>query len=76
METTIKFTRVNNDVNGNPRYACHFLEFITDRDREAVKDLKLNMTYWYEFAIHRAKTIGGKRYNNKSYGGGYCVSVL
>lgn len=25
MKTTqIEFTRINNDVNGNPRYVCHF----------------------------------------------------
>lgn len=71
METIkIEFTRINNDINGNPRYVCHFLEFITNKDREAVKDLKLNVTYWYKFAQQRAKTIGGKRYNTKSYGGG------
>jgi hypothetical protein len=31
MTTTnnqIEFTRINNDVNGNPRYVCHFLNFI------------------------------------------------
>ena len=27
---TIEFTRLNNDVNGNPRYACHYSEFIKD----------------------------------------------
>jgi len=30
----IEFTRINNDGNGNPRYVCHFLNFITDKERE------------------------------------------
>lgn len=30
MSTTIEFTRVNNDVNGNPRYVCHFLNLLKD----------------------------------------------
>jgi hypothetical protein len=28
MKTKIEFTRVNNDVNGNPRYVCHFLDVV------------------------------------------------
>lgn len=50
----INFTRINNDVNGNPRYVCHFLN-IADNYIEAVK---------------KAKTIGGKKYHTKGYGGG------
>lgn len=66
----MEFTKVNRDVNGNPRYVVHFLEFITDKDRESVKDLKLNTAYWYELALTRAKKIGGKKFHNKQYGGG------
>jgi hypothetical protein len=55
MKTTkIELTRVNNDVFGNPRYVCHFLNIDND----------------YEVAIQKAKKIGGKKYHNKSYGGG------
>lgn len=54
MKNTIEFTRINNDINGNPRYVCHYLE-ISDNYYEAVK---------------LANTIGGKKYRAKWYGGG------
>lgn len=50
----INFTRIGNDINGNPRYVCHFLN-IADNYNEAIK---------------KANTIGGKKYHTKSYGGG------
>ena len=53
--TAENLTRVNNDVNGNPRYVFHFLA-LADHYGEAVAIAK--------------KLIGGKKYHNKSYGGG------
>lgn len=75
METTkIEFTRINNDVNGNPRYVCHFLNFINDKDDEQIKIIASantdKVSVSYKLALIRAKTIGGKKYHNKSYGGG------
>ncbi len=52
--SNIQFTRVNNDVNGNPRYVCHFLNIADD----------------YAAAVKLANKIGGRKYHNKSYGGG------
>lgn len=54
MSDTITFTRVQNDINGNPRYVCHFLTFGSD----------------YPDAVRLANTIGGKKYSTKAYGGG------
>lgn len=59
------FTRVNNDINGNPRYVVHFLEFLNDEER-----ISIPWTKKYEYAVKKAKLIGGKKYDNKSYGGG------
>lgn len=75
METTkIEFTRINNDTNGNPQYVCHFLNFINDKDEEEAKDnyIKLisKIDLLYKLALKRANTIGGRKYHNKSYGGG------
>lgn len=81
MSTTsqIDFTRINNDGNGNPRYVCHFLNFTTDNDTEQLKaDHAASLDNFsttliglkYDLAIARAKKIGGKKYHNKSYGGG------
>lgn len=51
---TYQFTRINNDINGNPRYVIHFLE----------------VAKTYERAIKLANKIGGRKYHNKRYGGG------
>ena len=73
----IKFTRIDNDVNGNPRYVCHFLNLLTkkengyyDENLEKYIEPLCSVNEKYEFALKRAKTIGGKKYNNKKYGGG------
>ena len=48
------FTRIKNDVNGNPRFVCHFLHFSRN----------------YAHALHLAKSLGGRKFHNKQYGGG------
>lgn len=50
--------RISNDTSGNPRYVIHFL---------SVADT-------YDQAIKIAKTIGGKRYTAKWFGGGIVFS--
>lgn len=61
-------TRINNDVNGNPRYVVHYLDMLTQDERRCTfltwADAK------YDLALYRADTMGGKRHHNKSYGGG------
>lgn len=51
----IEFTRIDNDINGNTRYVCHWLNFNTDT---------------YEQAVKLANKIGGRKYHTKRYGGG------
>lgn len=63
----IDFTRVNNDVNGNPRLVVHFLQLLT---KEELDSNLLPTGVKYELALMRAKTVSGKKYHNKSYGGG------
>jgi len=55
----IDFTRINNDINGNPRYVCHFLNFLNDSDPTS-----------YELALSRSRQLGGRKFHNKQYGGG------
>lgn len=63
-QNEIDFTRINNDTNGNPRYVCHFLTFITKNDEfTSVEDR-------YILAQKRALKIGGRKFHNKQYGGG------
>lgn len=54
----IEVTRVNNCVNGNPRYVIHFL----------------NVADTYSEALCIARQIGGQKYRAKSYGGGIVFS--
>lgn len=57
MENSIRFTRVNNCVNGNPRYVFHFIAIADDYDR----------------ALALSRRVGGKKYYNKKFGGGIIV---
>ncbi len=68
MATKIEFTRVNNDTYGNPRYVCHFLDLITEKDREGIPDYDISQLY--AVAIRKAKKIHGHKFHNKQYGGG------
>ena len=61
LEDYITWTRINNDINGNPRYVCHFLNF---------KPLNHKGPFNYTGALQIAKELGGKRHHTKAYGGG------
>lgn len=56
------FYRVNNDVNGNPRYVTHYLAFLRD-DELGPGD--------YDIAKQRANKLGFKVYRGKDFGGGF-----
>ena len=60
----IEFTRVNNDVNGNPRYVCHFLNLLT------AEDIKGTISEQYIRALNNSRRFGGRKFSNKQYGGG------
>lgn len=59
----MELTRINNDVNGNPRYVTHFLNVPIDGEG-------LSISEKYALACKKAKAIGGKRYHTKKFGGG------
>ena len=48
------FTRINNDVNGNPRFVVHYLQLADT----------------YERALYLSRKLGGRKFHNKQYGGG------
>ena len=62
MKTELDWTRINSDVNGNPRFVTHFLNLIPDVEGYAPDG--------YALAVRRANEIGGRRFNNQQYGGG------
>lgn len=55
--TDVEYVRINNDVNGNPRYIIHFLD-IADT---------------YTEALNISRKIGGKKYRGKDFGGGIVI---
>ena len=67
---TLEVVRIKNDVNGNPRFVVHFLEVLPSsllRRNDWVSDK-------YARALVIAKEFGGRKYHNKSYGGGIVFS--
>lgn len=69
----MEFTRVNNDVNGNPRYVVHFLELLNSNEQETIRSKAKPfeaITDMYNFAVKKANKIGGKKYRGKDFGGG------
>jgi hypothetical protein len=61
----VSLTRINNDINGNPRYVTHFLNLLNSEEQSFLPFSKK-----YEYALKKAKKIGGRKYHNKQYGGG------
>ena len=67
----MNITRIKSDINGNPRRVVHFLELVTDQDREEAKGHNFaGVSYLYARALNRARRIGGKKFHNKQFGGG------
>ena len=60
----IDFTRVKSDINGNPRYVCHFFGMLTHSETVS------GGNGLYELALARARKIGGKKFHNRQFGGG------
>ncbi len=62
-----QFSRIKNDINGNPRYVIHFLAVCPE-------SIKNNDSLWvsekYQLTIGLMNKIGGRKYHNKSFGGG------
>ena len=65
MSNAIEFTRIKNDVNGNPRYVCHFLNLDVHGWQS-----NIGLSDRYAIACKLANAIGGRKYHAKSYGGG------
>lgn len=65
MTTRIDWTRIKNDVNGNPRYVCHFMDLLKSNEGDGY-----TIDNMYNIAIKRANKLGGRKYHTKNYGGG------
>ena len=69
-QTKIEWTRVRSDVNGNPRYVCHFLNLNTREEINQTGKDWIDVSTKYQIAVKRANKIGGRKFHNKQYGGG------
>jgi len=69
-KSKIEFTRINNDVNGNPRFVCHFMAFIHEE-----KDKDVPLSQKYDLALRRSRQLGGRKFHNKQYGGGIAFQM-
>lgn len=65
----VTFTRINNDTHGNPRLVCHFL----DLDIHGLGS-GLSVSERYALACELAKSIGGRKYHTRDFGGGIAFS--
>ena len=65
-----EITRINGDINGNPRYVVHFMAFVQD----LAYNYDISISEKYSMARARTKKYGGKKYHNKQYGGGIVFS--
>lgn len=69
----MEFKRINNDVNGNPRYVVHFFALLTDKEQQEIREKAKSfevITDMYNYAAIKANKIGGKKYRGKDFGGG------
>jgi hypothetical protein len=57
--------RINNDINGNPRYVVHFIDLLTVADIQG-----LDLDQKFNLALQKARKVGGKIYRGKDFGGG------
>ena len=53
----VEYFKIDNDINGNPRYVIHFLEIDND----------------YNTALNISRKIGGKKYRANWFGGGIVI---
>jgi hypothetical protein len=61
----MQYKRINNDINGNPRFVFHFLAFLGTEEGYILDR--------YKIAVKKAKKIGGKAYRGKDFGGGIVI---
>lgn len=67
--TAENLTRVNNDVNGNPRYVFHYTNALPQEIASSTFMSWSGMKY--EIALMLASEfLGGRKFNNRQYGGG------
>jgi hypothetical protein len=57
--------RINNDINGNPRFVVHFLSLLNEVERQG-----LDVLQSFDLSLKKARKVGGTKYRGKDFGGG------
>lgn len=70
----LECTLVRNDANGNARYVVHYLNLLTKEEAAAPVDFQGLSKY--QIALNRARSINGRKFHNKQYGGGIVFTAL
>jgi hypothetical protein len=65
-EKGYELIRVNNDVNGNPRYVVHFLALLSDSENRN----GMNIPERYALALKKSRAYGGRKHHTKFVAGG------
>jgi hypothetical protein len=73
MLNQINFKRVNRDINGNPRYVCSFYHLLNETESN---NYDMSVSDQYNLALQKAKSLGGRKYHNKQFGGGIVFSSV
>ena len=77
---TVKFFKIKNNINGNPRYVVHFMDYlqlINEYSNYSKKSPEILLEI-YNYAVNHSKKYGGKKYHHKDFGGGivFCTYSL
>ena len=54
--------QVKNDMYGNERYVVHWHSVLTEKEYDDKRT--------YEYAVRKANKVGGRKFQNRQYGGG------
>ena len=77
--------RVENSNMGSPRWVVHFLDLLTQEDREKANDetralKEAHPDQWfcvtdtlYQKALVKVREVGGRKYRAKWFGGGFVI---
>lgn len=62
-------TRIKNDMNGNPRHVVHWLALEPETGRDKIRE-EMTLSERYERVLRAARRLGGRKFHNKTFGGG------
>jgi hypothetical protein len=72
LERQVHVTRIPADLCGNPRFVTHFLDWLAPSEIERGAS---DLSALYDRALKRARKVGGRKYHNRSFGGGVVVQA-